>query len=99
MRAYLATPAHSNDTPFLDLASSLGFNVLDHVWNGANGLGGSTGTLEESAELGTLLGGVGREVGGRVGLAVEEVGDVDLVAGTFVVIGKEVGTLCDRVGG
>ena len=55
--------------------------------------------MEESAELGTLLGGVGREVGGRVGLAVEEVGDVDLVAGTFVVIGKEVGTLCDRVGG
>lgn len=49
--------------------------------------------MEESAELGTLLGGVRGEIGSGVGLAVEEVGDVDLEAGTS----EEVGTLFDNV--
>ncbi len=91
--AYLASPAHSDNTPFLNLASSLGLNILDHARDGRNSLGGSTGALEESAELGTLLGGVRGEIGSGVGLAVEEVGDVDLETGTS----EEVGTLFDNV--
>ena len=93
--AYLAAPAHSHDTPLLDLASSLGLNGLDQTWNGRNGLWGSTGAPEECAELGTLLGGIRRKVGSGVGFAVEEVRNVDLVTGS----GEEVGTLCDNVGG
>lgn len=92
-RAYLATPAHSHNAPLLDLASGLGLNVFDHAGNDSDGLWGSTLVLEEGAQLGALLGGVGWEVGEGVGLAFEKVGNVDLVAG----VGEQVGTLWSKV--
>ena len=90
---YLAAPTHSHNTPLLDLASSLGLDILDYSGNGTNGLRGSSDALEESTKFGALLGCVGGEVGGWKWLAVEEVGDVDLVAG----MGEHVSTLGEGV--
>ena len=90
---YLAAPTHSHNTPLLDLASSLGLDILDYSGNGTNGLRGSSDALDESTKFGALLGRVGGEVGGGIWLAVEEVGDVDLVAG----MGEHVSTLGEGV--
>ena len=78
---YFATPTHYHNTPLLDLASSLGFDILDYSGNHTNSLRGSSNTLEENTKFGAFLGRVGGEVGGGKGLAVEEFRDVDLVIG------------------
>ena len=91
--AYLAAPAHAHNTPLFDLASGLGLDVLDYARNGSNGLRRGSDALEESTKLGALLRRVGGEVGGGKGPAVEEVGDVDLIAG----MGEHVSTLGEGI--
>ena len=90
---HLAAPTHSHNTPLLNLASSLGFNILDYSGNGTNSLRGSSDALEESTKFGAFLGRVRGKVGRGKWLAVEEVRDVDLVTG----MGEHVSTLGEGI--
>lgn len=85
------TPTEANDAPALDAPCLL--QLIDDFGDALEGLWGCSGRLEELAKLGAFLVIVGRVPRDIGRLAIEEIGNEDLVRMVLIRVGEDVGAL------